>query len=184
MGFTVERDVAEAMDWYQAHNLVEGYKKMKKILNDDIGMDDTYEVYYEQNVGSGSFRSEIVSIKHLGARSGIRDVGANVKLAFDIAMWTRPAPKSTEEGMFGVVELNPLAKLLVEMPGDRHKRSHKFLRRIWYELLFRDQFEYWVEYAEEELNRYINEVRNFYGLEPTTSKSHRVEYEPLVTGYV
>lgn len=183
MSFTVEREIAEAMDWYQAHHIIEGYKKMKKLLNDDMNMDDTYEVYYEQNLGSGNFRSEIVSIKNLGERSGTREMGANVDLAFDIAMWTRNPPTSTEDGMFGVLELNPIAKLVVEMPGSKHKFTHKVFRRIWYELLFHDQFMYWAEYAEEELNRYINEVRNFFGLEPTLSKTERLEYEPLVKGY-
>ncbi|MDY6776835.1 MAG: hypothetical protein SVQ76_01890 [Candidatus Nanohaloarchaea archaeon] len=184
MGFKVEREVAEAMDWYQAHHAIEGYKKMKKVLNDDIDMDNTYEVYYEQNVDSGKFRTEVISEKELGGEGGVRDVGARVTLAFDIAMWSRTAPKSTDEGLFAVIELNPVAKLVVDMPGDRDKISHRVFRRIWYSLLFREQFDYWVEYAEEELNRYINEMRNFYGLEPTTAKSHRVEYEPLVSGNV
>ncbi|MDY6768769.1 MAG: hypothetical protein SVW02_01535 [Candidatus Nanohaloarchaea archaeon] len=183
MGFTVEREVAEAMDWYQAHHIIEGYRKMKKLLNDDMNMDDTYEVYYEQNIGSGSFRSEIVSIRDIGSRSGTRDIGANVQLAFDIAIWTRTSPTMTDEGMFGVLEVNPVAKLVVDMPGDEHRFSHRLFRRIWYELLFHEQFEYWVEYAEAELNRYINEVRNFFGLEPTLGKSERLSYEPLVKGY-
>ncbi|MDY6769940.1 MAG: hypothetical protein SVU88_03125, partial [Candidatus Nanohaloarchaea archaeon] len=173
----------EAMDWYQAHHIIEGYKKMKKLLNDDMNMDDTYEVYYEQNLTSGSFRSEIVSIRDIGERSGTREYGADVKLAFDIAMWTRTSPTMTDEGMFGVLELNPIAKLVVELPGEEHKRTHQLFRRIWYELLFHEQFEYWVEYAEAELNRYINEVRNFFGLEPTLAKSERLSYEPLVKGY-
>ncbi|MCJ7478664.1 MAG: hypothetical protein MUP63_00610 [Candidatus Nanohaloarchaeota archaeon QJJ-7] len=183
MSFTVEREVAEAMDWYQTHHIIEGYKKMKKLLNDDMNMDDTHEVYYEQNLSSGDFRSEVVSVRDLGERGGIRDTGARTKLAFDIAMWTRNAPKETEEGMFGVLELNPIAKLVVELPGDEHKYSHQFLRWVWYEMLFHEQFEYWVEYAEEELNRYINEVREFFGLEPTLAKTQRLEYNPLVKGY-
>lgn len=183
MSFKVERAIAEAMDWYQAHHIIEGYKKMKKILNDDMNMDDTHEVYYEQNVGSGTFRSEIISTRDLGTRGRIRDVGADVQLAFDIAMWTRTAPTATDEGMFGVLEVNPIAKLVVEMPGDRHSTTHNLFRRIWYELVFHEQFEYWAEYAEEELNRYINEMRNFFGLEPTLARSERLEYEPLVKGY-
>ncbi len=183
MSFTVEREVAEAMDWYQAHHIVEAYKKMKKLLNDDMNMDDTYEVYFEQNVGSGNFRSEIVSVRDLGRRSRTREIGSNVKLAFDIAMWTRTTPTTTDEGLFGVLEVNPIAKLVVEMPGDEHKFSHRLMRRVWYELLFHEQFEYWAEYAEAELNRYINEVRNFFGLEPTLGKSERLSYQPLVKGY-
>lgn len=183
MGFKVERSVAEAMDWYQAHHIIEAYKKMKKILNDDMSMDDTYEVYFEQNVGSGAFRSEIVSIRNLGTRSETREVGADVQMAFDIALWTRTSPTMTDEGLFGVLEVNPIAKLIVDMPGDEHKFTHRLFRRIWYEFLFHEQFEYWAEYAEAELNRYINELRNFFGLEPTLSKSESIEYEPLVGGY-
>ncbi len=183
MGFTVERTVAEAMDWYQAHHIIEVYKKMKKILKDDMGMDDVQEPYFEQNVGSGSFRSEIIAVRDLGTRNRTREVGADVQLAFDIAMWTRTDPTMTDEGMFGVLEVNPMAKVIVDMPGDEHKFSHKLFRRIWYELLFHEQFEYWAEYAEAELNRYINELRNFFGLEPTLAKSESVAYEPLVSGY-
>lgn len=184
MGFTVEREVAEAYDWYQVHHIVEGYKKMLKLLRDDMHMDDTYEVYFEQNVGSGHFRSEIISIRDLGSERSMKEVGANVRLAFDIAMYTRHPPTETENGMFGILEMNPVAKLVVDLPGEKDKTTHKFLRRVWYNLLFRDQFQYWAEYAEEQLNKYINEVRNFYGLEPTVGKTQRLTYEPLVRGYV
>lgn len=184
MSYTVERDIAEAMDWYQVHHVVDGYKKMKKILNDDLEMDDTHEVYYEQNVDSGKFRAEVISVRELGGGEGVREFGADVTLAFDIAMWMRSAPTMTDEGMFGVVELNPVAKLLVELPGDEHKFTHRMFRRVWYSLVFGEQFEYWAEYAEEELNRYVNAMRKFYGLEPTMAKSQRLHYEPLVGGHV
>jgi len=183
MTFTVEREIAEAYDWYQVHRIVEGYKKMLKMLRDDLDMDETYEVYFEQNVDSGYFRTEVITMRDLGSRRGVRDVGANVTLAFDIAMWTRTNPTQTEDGLFGVLELNPIAKLIVDLPGDEHKRSHQFFRKIWYDYLFREQFEYWAELAEEELNEYINEMRNFYGLEPTPSKTERLAYEPLVGAY-
>lgn len=184
MGFTVEREIAEVMDWYQVHRIVEGYKKMLKLLRDDMLMDNTYEVYFEQNVDSGNFRAEVVSIRDLGTERGIRDIGADVRLAFDIAMYTRTTPTQTENGLFGVLELNAIAKLLVDMPGKKDSRTHKFFRKIWHDLLFRDQFRYWAEVAEEELLAYINEMRNFYGLEPTTGKTERLSYEPLVGGYV
>lgn len=183
MTYTVEREVAEARDWYQVHHVVEGYKKMKKLLTHDMSMDRVYEVHYEQNVDSGYFRAEIVATRDLGKQHRVREIGSNVTLALDIAMWLRSGPTETENGKFGLVEFNPIAKLLVDLPGKRHKRTHQFFRRIWYSLMFREQFEYWVEFAEEELNRYINEVRNFYGLEPTIAKSHRLEFEPLVYGY-
>lgn len=167
------------MDWYQVHHVVEGYKKMRKLLKHDMDMDEVYEVYFEQNVDTGYFRAEIISTKELG-----RHGGADVTLAFDIAMYTRSAPTMTDDGWFGVLEMNPIAKLLVEMPGDEDKYTHQFFRRIWYSLIFREQFLYWVEVAEEELIRYINEVRNFYGLEPTVGKTERLRYEPLVYGNI
>lgn len=179
MGFEVEREVAEAMDWYQVHSIVEGYKKTRKLLKQDLNMDDVYEVYYEQNVDSGYFRAEIVSIRDLG-----RHGGARTTLAFDIAMYTRSAPTQTEDGWFGVLQLNPIAKLVVDMPGSEDSVTHQMARRIWYSALFRKQFLYWVETAEEELNRYINEMRNFFGLEPTVRKTERLHYEPLVHGNV
>lgn len=173
MAFTVEREVAEANDWYQVHNVVDGYKKMKKILNDNIEMDETHEVYYEQNKDSGKFRAEVISL---------RELADNVTLAFDIAMWMRSSPTETDEGLFGLVELNPVAKLVVEMPGDQHRFTHQLYRRIWYSLIFGEQFDYWAEYAVEELNRYVNAMRTFYGLEPTMARTERHHYEPLVSG--
>lgn len=178
MSITVEREVAEAMDWYQVHRAVEGYKKMRKLLKHDLDMDDVYEVYYEQNVDSGYFRAEIISTRKLG-----RHGGANVTLAFDIAMYTRSSPTQTEDGWFGVIELNPIAKLVVDLPG-KDRIDHQLLRRVWYSLIFRNQFLYWVEQAEEELMRYINEMRNFYGLEPTIGKTERLHFEPLVYGNI
>jgi hypothetical protein len=175
----VERSIAEAMDWYQVHHVVEGYKKQRKILRQSATeMDDVYEVYYEQNVDSGYFRAEMVATKDLG-----RHGAADVTLAFDIAMYTRSPPTLTEDGWFGVLELNPIAKLVVDMPGD-DKLTHRAFRRIWYSLIFRRQFRQWVEEAEERLNTYINEVRNFYGLEPTLQKTERLHFEPLIGGNV
>lgn len=175
MSFTVEREVAEAMDWYQVHHVVDGYKKMKKLLNDNIEMDSTHEVYYEQNADSGKFRAEVVSVRELSSR---------VTLAFDIAMWMRSAPTETEEGLFGVVELNPIAKLVVELPGDEHKRTHQLFRRVWYSLVFGEQFDRYADLATEELTRYVSEVRDFYGLEPTMQRTERLEYQPIITGGV
>lgn len=174
----VERAVAEARDWYQVHRIVEGYKKTRKILKLEMDMDEIVEVYYEQNVDSGYFRAEVVATRELG-----RDGGAHTTLAFDIAMYTRMAPTQTEDGWFGILEFNPIAKLIVDMPGE-DKASHRFFRRIWHSLIFRDQFLYWVETAEEELNRYLNQMRNFYGLEPTARKTERLRFEPLVHGTV
>ncbi|MFB6077027.1 MAG: hypothetical protein ABEK12_02765, partial [Candidatus Nanohaloarchaea archaeon] len=95
----------------------------------------------------------------------------------------------TEDGMFCLIELNPVAKLIVEMPGSKHSRSHQFFRKIWYSLIFGEQFDYWVEYAEEQLNRYVNLVRDFYGLEPTMARSVAFGFDvwnakPPVAGFV
>ncbi len=177
MPITASREVAEAEDWYQAHRIVEMYRKMKKMLEQDMNFDDVQEVFFEQNVDNGKFRTEIVATRHLGGH-GIRGTGANTDMIFEIEYFSRTPVNATDKGYFGVMELNVTAKLEVTMPGKRNWLS-SLLRRVWFNNVYRRQFRYWVEYSEEEILRYLNNVRSFFDLEPAVGKSRRLHFEPL-----
>lgn len=177
MTITETRKVASARDWYQASRVVEMYRKMKKLLEQDMNFDEVQETFFEQNVDNGKFTTEIYATRDLGSH-GIEDTGASTKMVFKIKYWAQTPLNSTDEGYFGTVELNADAHLKVKMPGkDRYFDS--VLRRIWFNSIYRKQFRYWVEYADEELIRYINNVRAFFGFEPTVGKSRRLHFEPL-----
>jgi hypothetical protein len=172
-----EREIAEAEDRYQAHRVVELYRKMKKILEQDMNFDDVQETFFSQNMDNGKLDVELWAERELGAH-GIADSGASTKLIFEIHYWAATPLRATDNGYFGLVELDVLTKLQVEMPGkDRFVDS--LLRRVWFNSIYRRQFRYWIEYGEEETLRFINVVRNFLGFEPTVGKSRRLHFEPL-----
>lgn len=177
MTITVSRHVAEAEDWYQTHRVVELYRKMKKMMEQDLNFDDVQETFFEQNVDNGKFRTEIYATRELGSH-GIADSGASTRMIFDISYFSQAPIRQTDNGYFGTMEMDVEVILEVDMPGeDRYLDS--MLRRIWFNNIYRNQFRYWIEYSEEELIRYINEVRSFFGLEPTVGKSRRLHFEPL-----
>jgi hypothetical protein len=178
MSVHVSREVAEAEDWYQAHGVVELYRKMKKMLEQDLNYDDVQETFFSQNMDNGKLHSEIWAMRELGSH-GVADTGADTKMILKIDYFSRTPLNTTDDGYFGTMELNVTTELELTMPGqDRWMDS--MLRRVWFNAIYRKQFRYWVEYAEEETLRYINEVRNFLGLEPTVGKSRRLHFEPLV----
>lgn len=177
MTITERRVVAEAEDWYQATRVVEMYRKMKKMMEQDMNFDDVQETFFSQNIDNGKFKTHIMASRELGSH-GIQDTGASTELIFDIQYKTRTPLTSTEDGYFGTMELVAKAILEVEMPGE-DKYLHSLFRRIWFNNIYRKQFRYWVEYSEEELVRYINNVRSFFGFEPAVGKSRRLHFEPL-----
>lgn len=177
MTITVSREVVEAEDWYQAHRIVEMYRKMKKTLEQDMNFDDVQETFFEQNIDNGKFTTNIVATRELGGH-GIADTGASTRMVFDIEYFSRTPVNATDKGYFGVMELNVAVKLEVDMPG-KDRWLDSLLRRVWFNNVYRRQFRYWVEYSEEELIRYLNVVRSFFDLEPAVGKSRRLHFEPL-----
>ncbi|MDY6771120.1 MAG: hypothetical protein SV186_04150 [Candidatus Nanohaloarchaea archaeon] len=178
MTITVSREVAEAEDWYQAHGVVELYRKMKKMLEQDMNFDDVQETFFAQNMDNGKLTTNIWATRELGSH-GIADSGASTHMIFEVVYFSRTPINTTDNGYFGTMELDVTTKLKVEMPGqDRWVDS--MLRRAWFNAIYRRQFRYWVEYAEEETIRYINMVREFLDMEPTVGKSRRLHFEPLV----
>lgn len=178
MSVTVTREVAEAEDWYQAHGVVELYRKMKKMLEQDLNFDDVQETFFSQNMDNGKLRTNIWAMRELGAH-GVADTGADTQMIMEIEYFSRTPLNTTDDGYFGTMELNVTTELKVSMPGE-DRWMDSMLRRIWFNAIYRKQFRYWVEYAEEETVRYINTVREFLGMEPTVGKSRRLHFEPLV----
>lgn len=177
MTITVSRQVAEANDWYQTHRVVELYQKTKKMLEQDMNFDDVQETFFYQNMDNGKFKTEVTAIRELGAH-GIADTGASTRMIFYIEYFSQTPVDSTDRGYFGTMELDVTAELEVDMPGE-DRRIDSMLRRIWFNHVYRRQFRYWVEFTEEEVLRYINEVRAFFGLEQTVGKSRRLHFQPL-----
>lgn len=177
MTITVSREIAEAEDRYQAHRVVELYRKMKKILEQDMNFDEVQENFFSQNMDNSKFETELWAMRELGGH-GVGGTGGSTRLIFEINYWSATPLSATDKGYFGLMELDVLTKLEVDMPG-QDRTIDSLLRRMWFNAIYRRQFRYWVEYAEEETLRFINVVRNFFGFEPTVGKSRRLHFEPL-----
>ncbi|MDY6789468.1 MAG: hypothetical protein SVV03_05920 [Candidatus Nanohaloarchaea archaeon] len=181
MTITVTREVASVEDWYQTDGIVDLYKKMKKILEQDFNFDDVQEVFYMQNMDNNKFETEIYATNEVSTRGirKIQDIGSNTRVVYFINYFPRTPIKSTDDGYFGTMQLDITAKLEVDMPGKEDSLMDSVFRRIWFNLLYRQQFYYWVEFTREELLRFVNRVREFLDLEPTVGKTRRLHFEPL-----
>jgi len=166
------RTVAEAEDWYQVYKVNRGYMRMQKILQWETDMDDVKEHYYEQNLDNNRFRSDTTATKKLDS---------NTTLKFEIKLFPRSDYEETDQGLFGLMNMNISAKLITKFPISSFLPDslNKVLRKIWWSLVYREQWERWEEYAEERLRKFITDFRRFYNLEPPVARTKRVDYEPL-----
>lgn len=166
------RTVAKAEDWYQVYKINKGYERMQKILQWEVDMDDVNEHYYEQNMTNNRFRTKTTATKKLDS---------NTELLFLIKIFPRSEYKDTDQGLFGLMQMDIKAKLVTSFPTSSFLPDflNKTLRKIWWSLIYREQWDRWEEYAEERLRKFITEFRKFYNLEPPVSRTKRVDYEPL-----
>lgn len=171
-----ERTVATAEDWYQVYNAEAGYEDMLDILEWNVEMDLVNETYYEQNIDNNMFRADVTSTKKLDDRT---------TFVLDIKIHTRSpgfgALEETEKGKFGMVTLTVNSKLSVNPPSSHLMPDflQNFFKKIWWNLVYKDEWERWEEYAVEWLRRFMNEMRNYYDLEMRPGKAQRVHYEPI-----
>ncbi len=177
--FKVEREVVKMEEWFEAFSVVKYYEKLLDILEQDLNFDDVYEVYYEENVDNNDFKVELIATRQL--EGGFRNQISDTELRFYITYFNQSPLKDKEggKGLYGAVQLDVNTKLVVSMPGEKDNWIHSFLRRIWFNSIYRKQFLYWVELAQEETRRYLNETRAYFGLEPVVRKPRRQRYEPL-----
>lgn len=172
-----ERKILDVEEWYEAADVIEYYKKLMDILDQDFDFDDIQETEYMENLDSGDMEVSIVATKPLGGE-GFRGLGSDTTLRFDIHYFNQSPISDSDEGKWAAVQLDLDAKLVVDMPGSDNW-LHSFLRRIWVKNVYRKQFLYWAEYTQEEVKRFLNETRAFFGLDPVVRKPRRNRYKPL-----
>ena len=177
MSIKAERTIVTMTEWFEAEGIDEYYERLLDLLEQDMNFDDIQEVYFEQDMDQSEFKVKVIATRHLGGH-GIRGAGSDTDLVFVIDYFTQSPPRDSENGLFAAVEMDLEAKLEVSMPGNE-SWLHSVLRRIWFTNLFREQFRYWVELTQEEVKRFLNETRAFFGLEPVVRKPRRMKYEPL-----
>ncbi len=178
MTVRVEREILSKEEWFETFNVVNYYEKLLDILEQDLNFDEVQEVYYEENLSNNDMKVRIIAERPL--EGGFNDTGADTKLRFKIKYFNQGPLKDKEGGggLYGPMELDLDVYLIVDMPG-KDKWHHSFLRRIWFNNVYRRQFLYWVEFAQEEARRYLNETRAYFGMEPVNRKPRRQRYEPL-----
>lgn len=177
MSIKAERKIVSMEEWFEAEGIDEYYEKLLDILEQDMNFDDIQEVYFEQDMDQSEFDVKVIATRHLGGH-GVRGTGSETDLVFEIHYFTQSPPRDSENGLYAAVQMNLDAILEVKMPG-KDRWIDSVLRRIWFTNLFREQFRYWVELTQEEVKRFLNETRAFFGLEPVVRKPRRMKYEPL-----
>ncbi|MCJ7450525.1 MAG: hypothetical protein MUP58_02185 [Candidatus Nanohaloarchaeota archaeon QJJ-9] len=174
----VERDIADAEDWYETTGVTALYEAFVDLLTEELGFDEVHETYYEENADTGQFKTKIYAEKQLG-KGGLYDIGSDTTLVLEFTYFLAHGPSEKEDGEFAQARIQTAnISIKVDMPG-KDRWIDSLFRRIWFNLVYKDQFHRWVEVAEETMNDFLNICRDFLGFEPVVGKARRLDYEPL-----
>ncbi len=165
--------IAKAEDWLTIPRVNEAYEKMMSIFDEELGITDVNEYYFEENMDTKKFRAKIKAKNKLDSRT---------TLIFDIVIFTDGPLKETDEGLYGKVILKVNAKLEINFPYDKNlsKPLKKIFSFMWWTFSYRKQFEYWREVSEDKLNSFISEIRKYFNLEPPVGKIKKLHYKPIL----
>ncbi len=168
--------VYKRLEWYDSPNVPDIYEQHKYIMR-NIDMARPEETYYEENLDSGVFASEMYTDTGLPSGKG------NCRIDIDI---TARSPPSGENN-FGSVEYSIDTKIKYKgIPS-----GVTFLPRIIANPL--NQFFKWAflnfyaeemvgrdgEFAREKTTEYLQYLRKYHGEEPTQTKTKQSQFKPV-----
>lgn len=168
-------EIQNRVDWYESPNVPDIYKDHKYIMKQNMGMIRPEETYYQQNVDTNAFKSNMYSETDLPSGKG--------KVRLKTEIWTKNAPSG--ENDFAMVEYLVRTKIKYDMPQGATflprilarplNRFFKwaFIKHIGEEMIERDG-----EFAMEKAIEYYQYIRKYHGEEPIQTRSRQAEFKP------
>lgn len=167
--------IQNRVDWYESPNLPSIYQDHKYILKQNMGMTRPEETYYEQNVDSNAFKSDMYSETSLPSGKG------DVRILTQI--WTKTAPSGDND--FGMVEYLVTTKIKYDMPNGVTflprivaRPLNRFFKWAFINYIGEEMIEQDGEFAIEKAREYYQYVRKYHGEEPIQTKSRQAEFRP------
>lgn len=164
-------------EWYESPNVPSIYQDHIYIFDKNMDMDRPEETYYQQNVDSNEFRSEMDCSEELPSENG--------DLRISVQILTSNPPSG--ENDFCMVEYKVDTELKYEVPQGvtflprlLSKPLNQMFKVFFYQFLAEEMVEYDGEYALERTREYMQYLRKYHGEEPTQTKTRRSEYTPTV----
>lgn len=168
-------EIQNRVDWYESPNVPTIYEDHKYIMKQNMGMSRPEETFYQQNMDSNEFKSDMYADMSLPSGKGDLRIETNI--------WTKSAPSG--ENNFCMVEYLVKTKIRYDMAG-----GITFLPRIFARPLNRLFKKFFIDYIGEEIvdrdgefalektKEYYNYVRRYHGEEPMQTKTRQAEFNP------
>lgn len=167
--------IENATEWYESPNVPTIYADHKYIFNNNMSMGKPFEVYYEQNVDSGEFKSVMEASEELPSSRGELLLETNIK--------TKSPPSG--DNNFAMVDYSVQLFVKYDLPGGvkflprflAHPMN-KMFRYYFLKHIGEEMLEYDIEYARERMIEYYDYIRQYHGEEPVQTRSRREHYDP------
>ena len=174
-----EHLIESAIEWYESPNVPTIYTDHKYIFNQNMGMGKPEEKYYEQNVDSDDFMSEMHIDEGLPSDRGKMKIETTVK--------TKSSPSG--ENNFAMVDYS--VKLFIQydrvkgirwLPRFLANPLNSLFRYYFVRYIGEEMLEYDIEYSRERLIEYFDYLRKYHGEEPVQTKSRQEHFKTPFEG--
>lgn len=171
--------IESAIEWYESPNVPTIYTDHKYIFNQNMGMGKPEEKYYEQNVDSDDFKSEMHIGEGLPSNRGSLKIETTVK--------TKSSPSG--ENNFAMVDYS--VKLFISydrvngirwLPRFLANPLNSLFRYYFVRYIGEEMLEYDIEYSRERLIEYFDYLRKYHGEEPVQTKSRQEHFKTPFEG--
>lgn len=164
--------ILSAEDEFEVAGVNEIYENMMNLLK-EFGIKDVNETYFQQDLDSKSFKSIFKAEKKLDNQT---------KLILDFVIFTKDTPKETEKGLYGTLSIKIEGTLEISEPEEWifPKVLNKIFYDIWWNMLYKKQYEYWEEKSFDIVKKIMKKIRDYYDLIPPAGKVKRLHYKPII----
>lgn len=170
-------EIQNRVDWYESPNLPSIYEDHKYIMKQNMGMSRPEETYYQQNIDTNLFKSDMYADDDLPSGRG--------QVRIETEIWTKTPPSG--ENDFGMVEYLVRTNISYNIPNGvtflpriLARPLNKFFRWAFVKFIGEEMVERDGEYALEKAREYYDYIRKYHGEEPIQTKSRRAEFEPAI----
>lgn len=169
-------EIQNRMDRYESPHIPRIYKDHKYIFKQNMQMPRPEEVFYEQNMDSGEFKSVIEAEEPLPSGKG------DLKIETDLATKYEPSGENDFAGIDYLVSTHvryDVPNGITFLPRILARPLNQFFRYAYMKFLAIEMVERDGEYAIEKTREYFQYLRKYHGEEPIQTKSRQSEFKPV-----
>ena len=174
-----EHLIESTTEWYESPNVASIYSDHKYIFNQNMGVMKPIEEYYEQNVDTDEFKSNMFVKENLPSQRG--------KLKIDTTIKTKSPPSG--ENNFALMDYS--VKLFISyngvegitwLPRFLANPLNSLFRYYFVRYIAEEMLEYDIEYSRERVVEYFQYLRKYHGEEPVQTRTSQSSFETPFEG--